>query len=98
MQQLERIKPIAQRLLTLQLESKRRDAWLWERALRVSRLTQLIGHAPELAGRGIDLLAAGARFVSLRPAGPRSSRAASGGGSCWLGRPQISNVSWERHY
>ncbi|HPC23773.1 MAG: hypothetical protein KBH81_13975 [Phycisphaerae bacterium] len=60
MQQLERIKPIAQRLLTLQLESKRRDAWLWERALRVSRLTQLIGHAPELAGRGIDLLAAGA--------------------------------------
>jgi hypothetical protein len=57
-QQLDRITPIAERVLTLELDENRREPWLWERAQRVSRLAQLIGRMPEVATGELDLLAA----------------------------------------
>ena len=59
MPQLERIVPIARQLLILELDEDRRDLWLWERAERVARLTQLVAHLPEVAHQPIDLLALG---------------------------------------
>jgi len=56
-QQLERIVPIARQLLVIQVDEEQRDPWLWERAWRVSRLTQLVGRIPEVADQPVELLA-----------------------------------------
>ena len=54
--QLERIIPVAKRLLILETPEGRPDSWLWERAERVSRLVPLLGKIPEVANQEIDPL------------------------------------------
>jgi hypothetical protein len=56
-EQLERIIPIAKQVLILQVDDEQRDLWLWERAERVARLTQLVGRMPEVADQSVDHLA-----------------------------------------
>jgi len=59
-QALERVIPIAKHLLTIPVDPEHGDLWLWERAERVTGLTQLIAKLPELAGQTMDLVALGA--------------------------------------
>jgi HD superfamily phosphodiesterase len=61
---IERLIPLARDLLTLPMGEAHRDAWLWEHAERVMRLTQQIAALPELATNNADLsaLAAAALF------------------------------------
>ena len=54
MQAIERIIPIARSLLTIDIAEGRRDLWLWERAERVFRLTQLIVQMPEISDKPVD--------------------------------------------
>jgi hypothetical protein len=86
-QQLERIRPIAKRLLTVQLDEEWRDAWLWERAERVSRLAQLVGRIPEVAAQNVDLLAVAA--AGLFHCAGWAAQAEQGGVKWWqlLARP-----------
>jgi hypothetical protein len=56
-QPLERIIPVARKLLTLSGDGEHPDLWLWERAERVSYLAQLVARMPELADQRADPLA-----------------------------------------
>lgn len=57
MREVERVIPIAKRLLTIEVEGRAPDQWLWERAERVARLTQLVARIPEVADQPIDFAA-----------------------------------------
>jgi hypothetical protein len=59
-QPLERVIPVARQLLTITIDDERRDLWLWERAERVMRLTQLLARIPEVANFSTDQAALGA--------------------------------------
>ena len=53
--QMERLVPLARRLLVLPLDDARNELWLWEHSERVMRLTQALPRIPELQGQPIDL-------------------------------------------
>ncbi len=52
--QIERLVPLARRLLALPLDETRQDLWLWEHSERVSRLTRAVADLPELRGQTPD--------------------------------------------
>lgn len=57
--QIERLVPLARRLLVVPLDETNSDLWLWEHTERVLRLTQMIAGLPDIGGEP-DLAALGA--------------------------------------
>jgi HD superfamily phosphodiesterase len=62
--QIERVLPLAKRLLTIEVDESHHDLWLWEHAERVMHLTDSIARLPEVGGETADrtALAAAALF------------------------------------
>ncbi len=62
--QMDRLVPLARKLLVLPLDDTHEDLWLWEHSERVMRLTQVLPAIPELRGQPADreALAAAALF------------------------------------
>lgn len=52
--QIERVVPIARRLLAIEIDETTSDLWLWEHSERVMHLAQHIADLPEVKGDDID--------------------------------------------